>query len=207
MNPEPINPAPTNQAMPPGLHPIVPGKPIAGDWSHFPVPPNMEVGENTVIDSSASFRRFFSKRPVGLKLGSHVTIKGSSLATEEDAVIEIGDYSYVLNASLACHERISVGRFVYIASGVTIVDSDFHPVDPAARLADTVALSPVGDKSRRPAVTARPVVIEDEVWIGFNATILKGVRIGRGAVVGPGAVVLTDVGPGQTVMGNPAKPV
>ena len=87
------------------------------------------------------------------------------------------------------------------------MDSDFHPVDPAQRLADTVALSPVGDKKRRPFVSSKPVVIEDEAWIGFNATILKGVRIGRGAVVQPGSVVLSDVPAGTTVMGNPAKPV
>jgi hypothetical protein len=70
-----MNPETVNNAMPPVLHPIVPGKPIEGDWTSFPVPANMEVGENTVIDSSASFRRFFSKRPVGLRLGSNVTIR------------------------------------------------------------------------------------------------------------------------------------
>ncbi len=191
------------------VHPVfqllVPGKPLEVDWCNFPIPENMEVGENTVIDSSASFKQFYSKRPVGLKLGSHITLKGPALATEDNGYIEIGDYSYILNASIACHEHISIGKFVYIASGVTIVDSDFHPVNPAERLADTIALSPIGDKKQRPLITSKPVVIEDEVWIGFNATILKGVRIGKGAVVQPGSVVLTDIEPGKTVAGNPAK--
>ena len=48
------------------------------------------------------------------------------------------------------------------------------------------------------------VVIEDDVWIGYNATILKGVRIGKGAIIAPGAVVTHDVPPGATVAGNPA---
>jgi acetyltransferase-like isoleucine patch superfamily enzyme len=53
----------------------------------------------------------------------------------------------------------------------------------------------------------RPVVIEDDVWIGWNATILKGVRVGAGAVVEPGAVVTRDVPPGARVAGNPARRV
>ena len=48
-------------------------------------------------------------------------------------------------------------------------------------------------------------MIEDDVSIGANATILPGVRLGRGCVVGAGAVVTKDVPPGMTVIGNPAK--
>jgi len=50
-----------------------------------------------------------------------------------------------------------------------------------------------------------PIVIEDDVWIGANATILKGVRISRGSIVGSGAVVTKDVPPYSIVGGNPAK--
>jgi acetyltransferase-like isoleucine patch superfamily enzyme len=94
-----------------------------------------------------------------------------------------------------------------IAGGVTIADSDFHPIGPAVRLADTVALSPVGDRRHRPPVETRPVVIGNDVWIGYNATILKGVQVGDGAVVEPGALVIRDVPPGAHVAGNPARPV
>jgi len=144
---------------------------------------------------------------VGLRVGNHVTIWRASLAADEDAVIEIGDYCYIANASLVCSERISIGARVFVAGGVTVADSDFHPLTPAARLADTIALSPVGDRKRRPAVEARPVIIEDDVWIGYNATILKGVRIGAGAVIAPGAVVIRDVPAGAEVAGNPARVV
>ena len=96
---------------------------------------------------------------------------------------------------------------MYIAGGVNIVDTDFHPLTPAARMADTIALSPAGNKMYRPQFLSEPVIIEDEVWIGFNATILKGVRIGKGAVIQPGSVVVKNVAAGQVVAGNPAKPV
>ena len=75
------------------------------------------------------------------------------------------------------------------------------------RLADTIALSPIGDPKKRPVMRSRPVIIGDDVWIGFNATILKGVRIGAGAVIQPGALVTDHVAAGVTVAGNPAKPV
>lgn len=187
------------------FHNLEPGKSLEGDWCNFPIPSNMIVGENTVIDSSACFKQFFSKLPIGLKLGNNITIRSASLATEENGFIEIGDYSYIANASIACYHKIIIGKYVSIAGGVNIVDSDFHPLMPGERLVDTIALSPVGDKQHRPAFSIQAVVIEDEVWIGFNATVLKGVTIGKGAIIQPGAVVSKDVPAGHIAAGNPAK--
>ena len=56
-------------------------------------------------------------------------------------------------------------------------------------------------------ISSAPVVIKDEAWIGFNATILKGVTIGRGAVVGAASVVTKDVADYTIVAGNPAKAI
>lgn len=195
----------TTRPTPQLFYPLVPGATLPGDWFPGRIPDNIEVGENSVIDSSFCFKHYYATKPVGLRVGSNVTIWRASLAADEHAVIEIGDDCYIANASLVCAESICIGARVMIAGGVTIADSDFHPVAPAARLADTIALSPVGDRKKRPAVEARAVVIEDDVWIGYNATILKGVRVGRGAIVAPGAVVIRDVPPGVEVAGNPAQ--
>ncbi len=189
------------------FHLLQPGIEIPGDWYHGKIPVNIETGENTFIDSSFCFKHYFSGLPVGLKIGSHVTLWRTSLAAEENAFIEIGNYCYIANASLVCSERISIGNYVFIAGGVTIADSDFHPVAPAARLADTIALSPLGDRKKRPSIKTLPVVIEDNVWIGFNATILKGVRLGAGAIIQPGALVIKNVEPGTVVAGNPAEKI
>jgi acetyltransferase-like isoleucine patch superfamily enzyme len=51
------------------------------------------------------------------------------------------------------------------------------------------------------------VVLPDEAWLGAGATVIQGVRIGAGAIVGAGAVVLRDVARGETVVGNPARPL
>ena len=183
---------------------LEPGTQLPGDWFAGRIPLNVVAGEGTAIDSSFCFKHFYSKQHVGLRVGRCTTIWRASLAADEQAVIEIGDYCYIANASLVCSERIQIGSRVMVAGGVTIADSDFHPLAPAARLADTVALSPVGDRARRPRIETRPVVIEDDVWIGYNATILKGVTVGAGALVGPGALVIRDVPAGAEVSGNPA---
>lgn len=195
----------TNEQTARLFYELKPGAILPGDWFAGKIPANIEVGENTVLDSSFCFKHYFSTLPIGFRCGGNVTFWRTSLAAEERAVIEIGDYTYIANASLVCSERITIGSFVLIAGGVTIADSDFHPVAPAARLADTIALSPVGNRRKRPPVMTKPVVIEDDVCIGYNATILKGVRVGAGAIVAPGAIVIEDVPAGALVAGNPAR--
>lgn len=186
------------------FHPLKPGQKIKGDWYSFPIPSNIEVGENTVIDSSSCFKKYFSQLLVGLKVGSNVTLQSPALGIEKNAYVEIGDYSYISSACIAAYDQVIIGKYVFIAGGVTIVDTDFHPLDPALRMLDTVAVSTIGDKSRRPKFESAPVIIEDDVWIGFNATILKGVTIGKGSVIEPGTVVSKNIPAGSVVSGNPA---
>jgi len=187
------------------FQPLIPGIQLKNDWCNFPIPTNIEVGENTVIDSSSTFKKYFSKKPIGLKLGKNVTLQSSSLATELDGYIEIGDYSYLSGAAIIACESVIVGKYVFIAGGVMIVDSDFHPLDPGERLEDTVIISTVGKKRERPPFIIAPVVIEDDVWIGYNSTIMKGVTIGKGAIIQPGSMILRDIPAGAVVFGNPAQ--
>jgi acetyltransferase-like isoleucine patch superfamily enzyme len=184
---------------------LQPGVQLKNDWCNFPIPRNMEVGENTVIDSSSTFKKFFSKKQLGLKLGKHITLQSSSLATELQGYIEIGDFSYISGAAIIACDKVIIGKYVFMAGGVTIVDSDFHPLDPGERLEDTVIISTVGKKKERPNFVIAPVIIEDDVWIGYNATIMKGVTIGHGAIIQPGSMILKDVPAGAIVSGNPAR--
>jgi acetyltransferase-like isoleucine patch superfamily enzyme len=185
---------------------LAPGARFPGDWYPGTIPENIEVGDNCVIDSSFCFKHFYARGRVGLRVGRDVTFWRTSLAVDETGMIEIGDMCFLANGLLVCSDGIRLGNRVFVAGGVTIADSDFHPLAPAARLADTIALAPTGDRRRRPTVESSPVKIEDDVWIGFNATILKGVTIGTGAVIAPGAVVIRDVQGGAKVAGNPARP-
>jgi acetyltransferase-like isoleucine patch superfamily enzyme len=106
-----------------------------------------------------------------------------------------------------CQREIAVGTGVVLSYQVTIADSDFHPRDPAQRRRDAEASAPFADPASRPEIQSRPVRIGDGAWIGIGAIVLKGVQIGAGARVGAGAVVSRDVPAGTTVEGNPARVV
>jgi carbonic anhydrase/acetyltransferase-like protein (isoleucine patch superfamily) len=118
------------------------------------------------------------------------------LATwQAGAVLEVGAQFAMTGGTLCAAERITIGDRVTVGANCTIVDTDFHPPEVALR-----QISPNG------AETA-PVAIEDNVFIGMNCLILKGVTIGRGSVVGAGSVVTRDAPPGVIIAGNPARVV
>jgi acetyltransferase-like isoleucine patch superfamily enzyme len=89
-----------------------------------------------------------------------------------------------------------------ISWGVTVVDHNSHALNARDRLPDIPAWRE-GKKDWSKVMIA-PVRIRDSAWIGFNAIILKGVTVGKGAVVSAGAVVAQDVPDYAVVMGNPA---
>lgn len=188
------------------LSPLRPGEPVPGDWFAGVVPANVEAAPGARIESADSFRRFRSRLAVGLRVGADAILCGARLEVGEHGCVEIGAGCYVAEAALMCQERITLGERVFVAALASIADSDFHPLDPALRAQDALALAPGGPgMAARPPIEARPVVIEDDVWIGLGATILKGVRVGRGAVVEAGSVVTRDVPAGARVAGNPAR--
>ena len=173
-------------------------------WSQGVLPGNVQAGHGTTFSGEFSFKRFRSRRQPALLVGQHGTMDGVQFAVGEDGVIEIGDYCYFTNAVLLCELAIRIGRYVVIGWNTTIADSDFHPLSPALRIADAIACSPLARGAPRPEIDTRAVVIEDDVWIGPNATILKGVRIGAGSWIEPGALITKDVPPRSRVGGNPA---
>ncbi|MFY1620786.1 acyltransferase [Micromonospora sp. WMMD736] len=82
-----------------------------------------------------------------------------------------------------------------LLSDCELLDNDFHNLPPDQRHA------PPGPATRA------PIVLEENVWVGAHALVLKGVRVGRDSVVGAASVVRTDVPPGVVVVGNPQQTV
>jgi acetyltransferase-like isoleucine patch superfamily enzyme len=177
----------------------------ANGWSHGPLPANVRIGGNTLITADYAFKRFRSKHPDALRIGSNATMDGVHFALGEEGRVSIGDYCYFTNAVLLCELELRIGNYVVIGWNATIADTDFHPLAPAERIADAIACSPLGKGRPRPEIAKKPVVIEDDVWIGPNATVLKGVRIGAGAWIEAGSLVTHDVPPGSRMLGNPAQ--
>jgi acetyltransferase-like isoleucine patch superfamily enzyme len=171
------------------------------------LPRNVEVGSGTTVTGDLAFKRFRSHREPAIILGRNCVMDGTQFAIGEQGRLEVGDHCYFTNAVLLVETEVTIGSYVIIGWNATIADSNFHPIDPAQRVADALACSPLANGRPRPPVARRPVVIDDDVWIGPSAVILKGVHIGAGAFVEPGSVVTADVTAGTRVLGNPARAI
>lgn len=118
--------------------------------------------------------------------------------------LEIGDHSY-LGHDVCIETNCRIGRYVLIANRVGIVgrrDHDFRTLGVPVRFGHWIG----SERSPSP-FRSDGVQIDDDVWIGFGATLLSGVRICRGAIVAAGAVVKDDVAQYTIVGGNPAVPI
>lgn len=179
---------------------------VEQDWWPYAIPANVTWGEGFYLETAQSFRHFKAKQPEALRLGHHVSCyAGCSFALGEKGTCTVGDFTLLNGALIMVEERIEIGSHCLISWNVGIADSDFHPIDPAQRRQDSFALAAYyKDRPPRPKIRSVPVIIRDNVWIGMNAVILKGVTIGENSVVAAGSVVTKSVPPNVVVAGNPA---
>lgn len=182
---------------------------VDGDWWPHPIPSNVHFGEGFYCESAQIFRQFKSHRERAVVLGDHVSCyAGCSFALGEKGTCSIGDFTLLNGALIMAEERIEIGSHCLISWNVGLADSDFHPLAPAQRLVDAQALAPFfADRPPRPAIATAPVIISDNVWIGMNAVILKGVTIGENSVIAAGSVVTKSVPANVVMAGNPAVQV
>jgi UDP-3-O-[3-hydroxymyristoyl] glucosamine N-acyltransferase len=178
---------------------------FVGAWDYSTLPDNIRIGSDCFLERRDAFSRFRSAQHPGLILGDRVrALTWTTFNVEPSGVVVVGNDTLLVGAILMCAASIRIGVQCALSYNVTITDCDFHPVDVEARRIDALAISPGGDRSSRPQLLARPVVIGDNVRIGTGAIILKGVHIGDRATVAPGTVLACDVPPDGLAVGNPA---
>lgn len=129
-----------------------------------------------------------------LKVDAFDVYAGSRINVNQGAKLILGSGYLNHDCVIDCFSSISIGHNVVVSERVVIRDSDNHVIETKG---ETICKQPV----------ARPIVIEDHVWIGMNVIVLKGVTIGEGAVVAAGSVVNKDVPPHCLVAGVPARVV
>ena len=155
------------------------GRPILQKYRNS----TLEAGDGLVLRSWPRSNPLAPTHPVVLSTRS------------ANAVLTIGDNCGFTGAVVVATERVAIGDRVLVGGNAQIVDTDFHPLTPEGRAEDINAGS------------SRPIQIENDVFIGMNSLILKGVTLGEGCVVGAGSVVSRDVPPRTVVAGNPATVV
>jgi acetyltransferase-like isoleucine patch superfamily enzyme len=141
-----------------------------------------------------------------LEVGKNTSLDGQ-LVTKESGKISIGKHcSFRRNTFIGALNSISIGDHVFGAEHIFICDNNNHPTSPTLR--KEMTMSPTNTspwKWHSETVDSAPIIIEDTVWIGRYATILKGVTIGRGSIVAAGAVVTKSFPAFSVIAGNPAK--
>ncbi len=118
--------------------------------------------------------------------------KGVIYATD-NATIKIGDNVGMSSPILWAHQSITIGNYVKIGGNTIIIDTDAHNIDYRIRRGQYTDWG-----------VSKPIVIKDDVFIGANCIILKGVTIGERAIIAAGSVVTKNVPPDCIVGGNPA---
>lgn len=141
----------------------------------------INVGKNLVLISHSYFSEPGVNHPVILR-----TLNSS-------AKIVIGDNVGISGGGICAAEEVILGNNVMLGANTFITDTDFHPIDPENR------------RFSRENVLNRSVVIKDNVFIGMNSLILKGVTIGENSVIGAGSIVTRNIPPNSIAGGTPAK--
>jgi acetyltransferase-like isoleucine patch superfamily enzyme len=169
-------------------------------------------GEGTILQKSFKLDVRVDNEKNRIIIGNQNNLGCTLVLESNSGYIEIGNKCFINGGTnIISRSSIIIGDFVTIAWNVTIYDHDSHSLNYHERRADIeqqLVDYPSGNFIKNKnwdVVTSAPIVISDDVWIGMNATILKGVTIGEGAIVAAGAVVTKNVEPWTVVAGNPAK--
>lgn len=143
----------------------------------------IRLGDRVVLCSDSRFTALGLNHPVVLR------------TLRPGAEIVIGNDCGISGGSICAAIRVELGNECLLGANVTIADTDFHAIKRDGRRFN----------NNPQEIGAAPVKIEDNVFIGKGAVVLKDVRVGRNSVIGTSSVVTKDVPPDSIAAGNPAR--
>lgn len=144
-------------------------------------------GGQCTIGNNLRMNNTIAANPIG-------RIQKCSFFVEKTGTLSIGDNVAMSYTAIYCSNKIIIQDNVMIGGGTCIYDTDFHPLSSVDRLKDNIE-----------KIASAVVIIEENVFIGANCTILKGVTIGKNSIVGACSVVTKNIPPDEIWAGNPAK--
>lgn len=165
--------------------------------------PNVKLGNHVLIFETTAIE---ATREASIVIGNNTAIRGRLVTYPGCGQITIGDNCYVgENTQIWSETDITIEDHVLIAHNCSIFDSTTHPIDFMERRDQySFVISDGFPVKEYKTLKRAPIRICQDVWIGCNVIIHKGVTIGKGAIVSAGSVVRGDIPPMTIVAGNPA---
>jgi acetyltransferase-like isoleucine patch superfamily enzyme len=164
---------------------------LSHDWFPRPLPANVMLGERSWLYSAYAFLHCRSRRPWAVRVGRDTGVyHGSFFDLGPSGEVQVGDYCTLVGAVFACNSRVVIEDYVFVAHEVTF--------------ADGFAATPAAGAEGEPETS---IVLGEGSWVGARAVLLRGARVGPGAIIGAATVVDFDVPPYAIVAGNPARVV
>ena len=180
-------------------------KQIIQRWYHFRFRKQALIDSKAVIQSEAKIINVLQDKHK-IQIGSFTTIRAELFLYGHGGEISIGQHCYIGKGTRiwsCCH--IKIGDRVLIAHDVNIHDNVSHPLESNLRHQHYKHIATIGHPKNGLDLREKPILIDDDAWIGFGSSILRGVTIGKGAIVGACSVVTKNVLPYTIVAGNPAQ--
>jgi acetyltransferase-like isoleucine patch superfamily enzyme len=178
---------------------------IEGDWYGGGIPSNIKMAENVYLDTSYGFATFHSEREIGLEIGEGSgTYDRATFVVGKAGRVKVGTHTVLNGTTIICADYVEIGNHCLVAWGSVITDS-WAKLALEKRREILRAASQDQFRQLLPTEKPSPVMIEDNVWVGFDSVILPGVRLGRGSVIGCKTIITEDVPPYAVMVGNPAR--
>jgi acetyltransferase-like isoleucine patch superfamily enzyme len=180
---------------------------LADDWYRGAIPSNVILADDVYVDTSYSFAAFSSREERALVMGEASGVYDrTTFVAGPRGRITVGAYTVLNATTLVCNERITIGAHCLLAWGSVVTDTWLAagvPMEARRRALRAAAADPA--RRLPPVSPPRAVTLGDNVWLGFDAVVLPGVTIGRGAIVGCKSIVRENVPPYAVVVGDPAR--
>jgi acetyltransferase-like isoleucine patch superfamily enzyme len=140
-------------------------------------------------------------------IGKNTIIHGNLIVFGFGGEIEIGDNTFIgPNTNIWSAKKIKIGSYVLVSHNVNILDNISHPKNHIERMKDWDHIRTIGLREKNDYdLKEQEIIIEDNVWLGYNCSVNRGVTIGKGAIIGSNTIVTKDVPAFAILVGNPAK--
>ncbi|MBK5269381.1 MAG: acyltransferase [Bacteroidia bacterium] len=181
---------------------------IDDDWFSKGVPDNVKIAKHVYLDTSYGFAAFHSLLPDAMTIGEGSgCYDRASFIVGKKGKVEIGEFNILNGSTFICNESIKVGSHCMFAWGSVITDSWIYDQNLNIEQRKKILYSTSKGQLRLLPldIESNPVVIGDNVWVGFDAVILPGVKLGRGCIVGSKSVIAENIPAYAIVAGNPSR--